>query len=114
LPPSHTQNVYVIAARTLAAFESALGCRLAWRFPGHQLYLVPHAFAEANAYYAGDDYGIFFGYLPPGRGADGLHLPLARHHAHETTHAVLDGLRRRFLEPRFAGYYKHSYGEAPF
>lgn len=98
-PRFHAQNVYVIAARTLAAFESALGRRLAWRFPGHQLYLVPHAFAEANAYYAGDDYGIFFGYLPPVEGKT-VYTCLAHDIvAHETTHAVLDGLRRRFLEP---------------
>ena len=98
-PRFHAQNVYVIAARTLAAFEAALGRRLAWSFRGHQLYLVPHAFAEANAYYNGEDCGIFFGYLPP---VDGTTVYTCLSHdivAHETTHAILDGLRPRFIEP---------------
>ena len=98
-PHFHAQNAYAIAARTLAAFEGALGRRLAWSFPGHQLYLVPHAFAEANAYYSGDDRAILFGSFP---GPDGAPVHTCLSHdivAHEATHAVLDGLRRRFAEP---------------
>jgi hypothetical protein len=38
------QNVYAIAARTLATFEAALGRRLRWAFASHQRYLVPRAF----------------------------------------------------------------------
>ena len=92
------QNVYAIAARTLAVFESALGRRLCWAFGGHQLYLVPHAFAEANAYYSPEDGAIYFGYVPGGGGE----ITTALSHdviAHETTHAILDGLRPRFAEP---------------
>lgn len=95
----HAQNVYAIAARTLAVFEFALGRRLSWAFPGHQLYLVPHAFAEANAHYAGDDQGVFFGYLQAG---DGSWVYTCLSHdivVHEVTHAILDGLRPRFIEP---------------
>ena len=94
----HAQNVYAIAARTLAAFEQALGRRLAWAFPGHQLYLVPHAFSEANAHYAGDDRGVFFGYLEL---ADETIYTCLSHDivAHEVTHAVLDGLRPHLIEP---------------
>jgi len=98
-PAFHAQNVYAIAARTLGAFERALGRRLGWAFAGHQLYLVPHAFCEANAYYSDDDWGVFFGYLPP---IDGKTVYTCLSHdivAHETTHAILDGLRPRFLEP---------------
>lgn len=98
-PIFHAQNVYAIASRTLAAFESALGRRLAWAFVGHQLYLVPHAFVEANAHYSGEDRGLFFGYLQlPG---DKTVYTCLSHDivAHETTHAVLDGLRPRFIEP---------------
>ena len=98
-PVFRAQNVYAIAARTLAAFEFALGRRIDWAFDGHQLYLVPHAFAEANAHYAREDRGLFFGYLPRG---DGTTVYTCLSHdivAHETTHAVLDGLRPRFLEP---------------
>lgn len=93
------QNVYAIAARTLASFEAALGRRLPWAFGGHQLYLVPRAFPEANAYYDPDDGAIYFGYLAQAGGGE---ITTSLSHdivAHETTHAVLDGLRPRFAEP---------------
>jgi hypothetical protein len=88
----HAQNVYAIAARTLAAFEFALGRRLSWSFSGHQLYLVPHAFREANAYYSAEDRALLFGYIEV-VGSDRV-LTCLSHDivAHETTHAVLDGL----------------------
>jgi len=92
------QNVYAIAARTLATFESALGRRLNWASRGHQLFLVPRAFPEANAYYSPEDGAILFGYLP----VSGGELQTALSHdviAHETTHAILDGLRPRYAEP---------------
>jgi hypothetical protein len=92
------QNVYAIAARTLATFESALGRRLGWAFRGHQLFLVPRAFPELNAYYSPEDGAIFFGYLPTREGE----LQTCLSHdviAHETAHAVLDGLRPRYAEP---------------
>lgn len=118
-PAFHAQNAYAIAARTLAAFESAIGRRLNWGFLGHELYLVPHAMAEANAYYADDVRAVLFGYLPakarrgargraralriaqPGRlDPDAVYTCLSHDViAHETTHAVLDGLRHRFLMP---------------
>jgi hypothetical protein len=97
-PGFHAQNLYAIAVRTLAAFELALGRRLPWAFGGHQLYLVPHAFSEANAHYAGDDRGVFFGYLELGE--ETVYTCLSHDIvAHETTHAILDGLRPRFIEP---------------
>lgn len=95
----HAQQVYAVAARTLATFESALGRRLPWGFPGHELYLVPHAFSEANAFYSCDDRALLFGYVP---GENGSAVYTCLSHdvvAHETTHAALDGLRHRFLEP---------------
>ncbi len=98
-PTFRAQNVYAIAARTLATFESALGRRIPWAFGGHQLYLVPRAFAELNAYYSHEDGAILFGYVPTG---DGGELETCLSHdviAHETTHAILDGLRPRFVEP---------------
>jgi hypothetical protein len=97
-PAFRAQNVYAIAARTLATFESALGRRLNWAFRGHQLFLVPRAFPELNAYYSPEDGAILFGYLPVRRGE----LQTCLSHdviAHETTHAVLDGLRPRYAEP---------------
>jgi hypothetical protein len=98
-PAFRAQNVYAIAARTLAAFEFALGRRIDWKTGSHQLYIVPRAFAEANAHYAREDRGVFFGYLPR---PDGTTVYTCLSHdivCHETTHAVLDGLRPRFLEP---------------
>ncbi len=96
----HAQQVYAVASRTLATFESALGRRLAWGFSGHHLYLVPHAFAEANAYYSVEDRSLLFGYLPPVGDRAPVYTCLSHDVVvHETTHAVLDGLRRRFLEP---------------
>ena len=92
------QNVYAVAARTLAAFERALGRRLGWAFRGHQLYLVPRAFPELNAYYSPEDGAILFGYLPV-QGGEVLACLSHDVVAHETTHAVLDGLRPRFAEP---------------
>ncbi len=100
------QNVYAIASRTLAAFENALGRRVPWSFSGHQLYLVPRAFREANAYYDPNANGILFGAFdgfigpPTNRRRGTVYTALSGDIvAHETTHAVLDGLRARYLEP---------------
>lgn len=97
----HAQQVYAGAARTLGAFESALGRRLSWGFTGHHLYLVPHAFAEANAYYSSEDCALLFGYIPAeDDGGEPVYTCLSFDVVvHETTHAILDGLRGRFLEP---------------
>lgn len=98
-PALHAQNMYAIAARTLERFESALGRRVPWGFGSHQLYLVPHAMREPNAYYSDHDNGLFFGYFD---GPDNERVFTALSHdivAHETSHAILDGLRRGFLEP---------------
>ncbi|HEX2088249.1 MAG TPA: hypothetical protein VHF89_21355, partial [Solirubrobacteraceae bacterium] len=69
--------------------------RLGWAFPGHQLFLVPRAFPEANAFYAHEHRAITFGYVPDGPQTALSHDIVA----HETTHAVLDGLRPSFVEP---------------
>lgn len=98
-PRFHAQNVYAIAMRILARFEFALGRRVPWGCEGHQLHIAPHAFADANAFYSKEDRGLFFGYF---NGANGKPVFTCLSHdvvAHETTHALLDGLRARFLEP---------------
>jgi hypothetical protein len=98
-PRFHAQNVYAIVMRTLAQFEFALGRRVPWGSDGHQLHIAPHAFAEANAFYSKDDRGIFFGYFT---GTSGKTVFTCLSHdvvAHETTHAILDGLRGRYMEP---------------
>lgn len=94
----HAQNVFAIATRTLAAFEFALGRRVPWSFGSHQLYLVPHAFREANAFYADAEQALLFGDVV----VAGRTLSACLSHdivAHETTHAILDGLRARFDVP---------------
>ena len=98
-PNFHAQNAYAIAMRTLGVFERALGRRVSWSFGGHQLHIAPHAFAQANAFYSEPDRALLFGYF---RRADGTPVFTSLSHdivAHETTHAVLDGLRSRFTEP---------------
>jgi hypothetical protein len=99
-PECRAQNVYAIAARTLASFEYALGRPVPWAFGSHHLYLVPAAFAEANAYYADTDQALCFGYLGAPGASDTVYAGLAYDIvAHETTHAILDGLRNRFDAP---------------
>jgi hypothetical protein len=98
-PRFHSQNVYAIAMRILARFEFALGRRVPWGCEGHQLHIAPHAFADANAFYSRQDRGLFFGYFA---GNNGKPVFACLSHdvvAHETTHALLDGLRGRFMEP---------------
>ncbi|HYI41738.1 MAG TPA: hypothetical protein VE053_15630 [Allosphingosinicella sp.] len=98
-PNFHAQNCYAIAMRTLGLFERALGRRVSWSSGGHQLHIAPHAFALANAFYSEPDRALMFGYFFD---SDGKPIFTALSHdvvAHETTHAVLDGLRSRYTEP---------------
>jgi hypothetical protein len=98
-PGFHAQNVYAIVMRLLARFEAALGRRISWGFGGHQIHVVPHAFAGANAYYSDDARGLFFGYFT---GDSGRTVYTCLSHdivAHEATHALLDGLRNSYTMP---------------
>lgn len=98
-PNFHAQNAYAIVMRTLARFEFALGRRVAWGFKGHQLHVAPHAFEEANAFYSEADRALLFGYF---RGQSGQIIHTCLSHdivAHETVHALLDGLRDRLTDP---------------
>lgn len=103
-PGFHAQNAYAIVMRILARFELALGRRVAWGSSGHQLHVAPHAFAEPNAFYSREDRALFFGYfegvLDSRKTSQTVFTSLAHDVvAHETTHALLDGLRQRYLEP---------------
>ncbi len=104
-PAFHSQNVYAIVMRTLARFEFALGRRVNWGFAGHQLYIAPHAFADANAFYSEDDQALAFGYFfVPGK-ADRKPIFTCLSFdvvAHETAHAILDGLHERYTAPSSA------------
>lgn len=95
----HAQNVYAIVMSTLTRFESALGRRVRWAFDSHQLKVAPHAFAEANAFYSRRNEALLFGYFA---GSANRTVYTCLSHdvvAHETTHALLDGLRSRLMEP---------------
>lgn len=96
-PGFHAQNVYAIAMRTLWRFEFALGRHVPWSSRGQQLKIAPHAFSDANAFYSEDDEGLMFGYFP---GRSGPVFTCLSHDvvAHETSHALVDGLRTHFTD----------------
>ena len=97
-PNFHAQNAYAIVMRILSRFEFALGRRVSWGFYGHQIKIAPHAFADANAFYSEDDQALMFGYFP---GRNRMVFCCLSHDivAHETAHALLDGLRQRYTDP---------------
>ncbi len=120
-PQFHQQMVYAVASLTIRNFERALGRRTLWR-PGPspdpknprndshfvpRLRLYPHALRERNAYYTPDKIALLFGYFKASADAPGDHMPggmvfsCLSHDiiAHETTHALLDGMNRAFLAP---------------
>ncbi|MCX6592939.1 MAG: hypothetical protein NTZ56_15580 [Acidobacteria bacterium] len=99
-PHFHAQNVYAIVMRTLQRFEAALGRRVSWSFGGHQIKVAPHAFGLANALYSREHEALLFGYFPAARGRGVVHTCLSHDIvAHETAHALLDGLRERYRDP---------------
>jgi hypothetical protein len=114
-PRFHQQMVYAVATETLERFQAALGRRVHWRRPPHplpkgapnRLYLHPHAMVQANAFYDPKAHAILFGYFRTTDYADAQVLPgqtiftCLSHDiiAHETTHAVVDGVRTYFMEP---------------
>lgn len=118
-PQFHQQMVYAVAMKTIGHFERALGRRALWsprevrkgRSVEHRfvrrLRIYPHALRERNAYYSSRQKALLFGYFPADQDKKGRTLPggmvfTALSHdiiAHEATHALLDGLHRRFQEP---------------
>jgi hypothetical protein len=127
-PQFHQQMVYAVTMRTIEAFESALGRRVLWatkrtereeKNPStgklekkykeeyvQRLRVYPHALRQANAYYSPDKIALLFGYFPEMRSdvddeaLGGMVFTCLSHDivAHETTHALLDGLHRRYQE----------------
>jgi len=119
-PRFHQQMVYAVAAETLQRFETALGRRIHWRLGEAEgrgikgardgirvLLLLPHAMYRPNAFYSPQTHGILFGYFrasttQPGRNLPGQTVFTCLSHdiiAHETTHAIIDGIRKYFTEP---------------
>jgi hypothetical protein len=99
-PDFHAFMTYGIVMKTLSRFEFALGRRLSWSFGSHQIQVSPHAFADANAFYSDKAAGLFFGYFPSTDQKRTIYTCLSHEVvAHETTHALLDGLRERYTDP---------------
>ena len=116
-PQFHQQMVYAVARLTIDNFERALG-RVALWSPGpspdpkspkddshfvRRLRIYPHALREANAYYSPSKKALLFGYFQAPESDSADHVPgtmvfASLSHdiiAHETAHALLDGLHRR-------------------
>lgn len=116
-PQFHQQFVYAVAMTTIRNFEKALGRKIIWEprliaQEGHyedyvpKLRLYPHAMREANAYYSPLKKAILFGYFSSTPADETLHMPdslvftCLSHDiiAHETTHAILDGIHNYYNE----------------
>jgi hypothetical protein len=120
-PQFHQQMAYAVASLTIRHFEEALGRRALWA-PGPppagaserddstyvaRLRVYPHALREANAYYSPAKKALLLGYFRASDDDPGEHLPggyvftCLSHDivAHETAHALLDGMHRKFTTP---------------
>lgn len=118
-PQFHQQMSYAVAMKTIDHFERALGRVALWapreiRQQGKEtipeyvgrLRIYPHALRARNAYYSPDHKALLLGYFTSSEsGGAGLMqgsvIFTAVSHdiiAHETTHALLDGVHRRFRE----------------
>ena len=116
-PLFHQQMVYAVAMTTIGHFEQALGRVALWsshrdegddnekRFV-RRLRIYPHALRDRNAYYSPEKKALLFGYFPvdikDANNTPGTLVFTCLSHdiiAHETTHALLDGVHPRFNEP---------------
>lgn len=117
-PQFHQQMVYSVAMLTIKNFEQALGRKILWspqRVKDSKIYekyveklrVYPHAMREANAYYSPLKKALLFGYFSSTPSDETLHMPdslvftCLSHDiiAHETTHAILDGMHNYYIEP---------------
>ena len=120
-PHFHQQMTYAVTMKTLRNFEQALGRPALWSprqieqqdgEPAKDEYvrrlrIYPHAIRTANAYYSPEKKALLLGYFTATGGKIGKHYPggmvftcLSQDIiAHETAHALLDGMHRRFVEP---------------
>ncbi len=123
-PQFHQQMVYAVAMKTIDYFERALGRVALWSpryelsqrpLPGgafrqqerfvQRLRIYPHALRAQNAYYSPEKKALLLGYFAGEQASDGVPSEIVFTAlssdivAHETTHALLDGLHRRFREP---------------
>ena len=89
-------SVFGTILRTMYMFEEddALGRELVWGFDGPQLLVIPRAGEWANAYYQRESRSLQFFFFPnPQQAGDTVYTSLSRDIvAHETGHAILDGI----------------------
>lgn len=120
-PQFHQQMVYAVGMTTIKNFEAALGRPVLWsprRVKGKDgdarftdvyvpaLRIYPHALRDANAFYSPQKKALLFGYFSARPADITLQMPdnltftCLSHDiiAHETTHAILDGLYRKYIE----------------
>ncbi|WP_431858099.1 S8 family serine peptidase [Azospirillum sp.] len=119
-PQFHQQMVYAVAMTTIGHFEEALGRKALWAprrttspdgGPGEsyavpRLRIYPHALRTDNAYYSPEKVALLFGYFPAASRPGDVTAPGSMVFsclssdiiAHEMSHALLDGLHRRFQE----------------
>jgi hypothetical protein len=127
-PQFHQQMVYAVVMTTIKNFERALGRPVMWsdRTPEEmgkrwsdfkneankeklfveRLRVYPHALREANAYYSPTKKALLFGYFPASEAGSEVFYPggivfgCLSHDiiAHETAHAILDGIHPRFMQ----------------
>jgi hypothetical protein len=122
-PQFHQQMVYAVAMKTIDNFEQVLGRRVLWAERSRdennnwikdprqryvrRLRIYPHALRDQNAFYSPLKAALLFGYFnapttdPRDELPGGLVFTCLSHDvvAHETTHAILDGMHRRLLDP---------------
>jgi hypothetical protein len=113
-PQFHQQMVYAVAMLTIQNFESALGRKAFWASKNadeadfvQRLRIYPHALRAQNAYYHPGKKALLFGYFPAESGdpknilPGGVVFSCLSHDvvAHETTHALIDGMHRHFNYP---------------
>jgi hypothetical protein len=108
----HLQMVYAVCSLTYAVFRRALGRDIAWATPAPaegplRLVVRPFGFHGRNAGYSREGGDLSFGWFeagdqPAGFVVRGGLISTALSHdiiVHETTHALLDGLRVSFMDP---------------
>lgn len=89
-------NAFATVHKTIAMFEEAdtLGRRLRWGFDAPQLLVVPRAGPWDNAYYERESHSLQFFHFPSARRQGHEVFTCLSHDvvAHETAHAILDGI----------------------
>jgi hypothetical protein len=95
----HQANVWAIAQHTLAFFEDSyvMGRPIPWGFDGNKLIVVPHAGTMRNAFYDRRSKSLQFYYFL----SDEQPVYTCLSHdivAHETGHAILDGIRPYYYQ----------------